>query len=66
MAGCELQREPQAVAAARRVERGAQAEPEKTLRKPGKWAGGRGKVTGSGEPRGAKAHTFEGIFWVIR
>lgn len=31
-------------------------------RKPGKWVGGRGKVvTGSGEPRCSKAHTFKGI-----
>lgn len=33
-----------------------------SLRKPGKWVGGRGKVvTGSGEPRCPKAPTFKGI-----
>lgn len=33
-----------------------------SLRKPGKWVGGRGKVvTGSGELRCSKAHTFKGI-----
>lgn len=62
LGGCELWRDPGAVATAGSVAVGWWGGSRPSLRKPGKWVGGRGKVvTGSGEPRCSKAHTFKGI-----
>lgn len=59
--GVSSRESPEAVATAGSVAVGWGGS-RPSLRKPGKWVGGRGKVvTGSGEPRCSKAHTFKGI-----
>lgn len=61
--GVSSRESPEAVATAGSVAVGCGGS-RPSLRKPGKWVGGRGKVvTGSGEPRCSKAHTFKGILY---
>ena len=65
-AGVSSRERPTAVATAGSVTVGWGGS-RPSLRKPGKWVGGRGKVvTGSGEPRRSKAHTFQGILGYSR
>lgn len=59
--GVSSRESPEVVATAGNVAVGWRGS-RPSLRKPGKWVGGRGKVvTGSGESRCSKAHTFKGI-----
>lgn len=59
--GVSSRESPEAVATAGSLAVGCGGS-RPSLRKPGKWVGGRGKVvTGSGELRCSKAHTFKGI-----